>query len=50
MVGVLVVPFLKLYLTKRQLKRKLCHVPTVRDEWPIIGHGHRFLFKNSQRK
>lgn len=41
---------IRLYLTKRHMKKKLGHVPTVRNEWPIIGHGHWFLFRNTKRK
>lgn len=44
------VGMLKLYFTKRSLKKRLVNVPTVRNEWPIIGHGHRFAFKNTKRK
>lgn len=50
LVGGLLVALLKLYLSKRRMKKKLGHVPTVRNELPIIGHAHWFLFKNTERK
>lgn len=49
-VGGLLVALLKLYLTKRRMKKILGHVPTVRNDWPIIGHAHWFLFRNTKRK
>lgn len=50
LVGVLAVLLLKLHFKKQQIRKKLSHVPTVRNEWPIIGHGHWFLLRNTKRK